>query len=237
MASSDPDSKRAPEISPGSQNPPGPPQAVKAQTGRVLGPRALKTRERLLEATAELLREQGALDLSVVEIARRAGTSAATFYQYFSDVEEAALSLAQQAALEMPALLELIDGPWEHEQGLETARKIVRAFLRHWETHRAVLLIRNLAADHGDPRFQEARRAALLPVLDRLAECVARFQPSEEQGARLHPFAAAAAIVSLLERLSAHPRELAQRGVSQEVLLDTCALIVLQVVTGGGSKS
>ena len=214
-----------------------PSPGLKAQTGRVLGPRALRTRQRLLDACSDLLRERSALDLSVVEIARRAGTSAATFYQYFGDVEEAALSLAQQAAREMPPLPELIDGPWEGEEGLETARKIVRAFLRHWETHRAVLLIRNLAADHGDPRFQEARRAALLPFLDRLAECVAGFQPSEGPGARLHPFAAAAAIVSVLERLSAHPRELAQRGVSQEVLLDTCALILHQVVTGSSSKN
>ena len=236
MASTDRDPKRAPANGPGSEKPSEPPQVVKAQTGRVLGPRALKTRERLLAATADLLRERGALDLSVVEIARRAGTSTATFYQYFGDVEEAALSLAQQAAREMPPLPELIDGPWEDEEGLETARKIVRAFLRHWETHRAVLLIRNLAADHGDPRFQEARRAALLPFLDRLAECVAGFQPSDGPGAQLHPFAAAAAIVSILERLSAHPRELAQRGVSQEVLLDTCALILHQVVTGSDSR-
>lgn len=150
--------------------------AVKAQTGRVLGPRALQTRQRLLVAAAELFRERSALDLSVAEIARRAGTSAATFYHYFADVEEAALHLARQAAEEMPAVLDLIDGPWPGEQGLVTAQRIVEAFMHHWEAHHAVLLIRNLAADHGDPRFQEARRRALSPFLERLAERVAEFQ-------------------------------------------------------------
>ena len=50
--------------------------------------------------------------IPVVEITRRVGTSAATFYHYFEDVEEAALALAEQAAEEMPALVALIDGSW-----------------------------------------------------------------------------------------------------------------------------
>jgi len=207
--------------------------AVKAQTGRVLGPRALQTRQRLLVAAAELFRERSALDLSVAEIARRAGTSAATFYQYFADVEEAALHLARQAAEEMPAVLDLIDGPWEGEQGLVTAQKIVEAFMHHWEAHHAVLLIRNLAADHGDPRFQEARRRALSPFLERLAERVAEFQAAGRVSDRLHPFATAAALGSVLERLSAHTQELEHRGVDHDELLATCAGIIHQVVTGG----
>ncbi|HIG02698.1 MAG TPA: TetR/AcrR family transcriptional regulator [Myxococcales bacterium] len=207
--------------------------AVKAQTGRVLGPRALQTRQRLLVAAAELFRERSALDLSVAEIARRAGTSAATFYQYFADVEEAALHLARQAAEEMPAVLDLIDGPWQGEQGLVTAQRIVEAFMHHWEAHHAVLLIRNLAADHGDPRFQEARRRALSPFLERLAERVAEFQAAGRVSDRLHPFATAAALGSVLERLSAHTQELEHRGVDHDELLATCAGIIHQVVTGG----
>ncbi len=58
------------------------------QSGRALGPRALHTRQRLLDATVELLSQQSVRDLSVVEIAKRAGTSPATFYQYFKDVGE-----------------------------------------------------------------------------------------------------------------------------------------------------
>jgi AcrR family transcriptional regulator len=206
---------------------------VKAQTGRVLGPRALQTRQRLLVAAAELFRERSALDLSVAEIARRAGTSAATFYHYFADVEEAALHLARQAAEEMPAVLDLIDGPWPGEQGLVTAQRIVEAFMHHWEAHHAVLLIRNLAADHGDPRFQEARRRALSPFLERLAERVAEFQAAGRVSDRLHPFATAAALGSVLERLSAHTQEPEHRGVDHDELLATCAGIIHQVVTGG----
>jgi AcrR family transcriptional regulator len=207
-------------------------ERVMAQTGRVLGPRALKTRQRLLDATADLLRERSVLDISVVEIARKAETSPATFYHYFKDVEEATLHLARQAAEEMPALLELIDGSWEGEQGFETARGIAGSFLEHWEAHHAVLLIRNLAADKGDSRFQEVRRNALSPVLERLADRIAEAQRAARVSRVLHPFAAAAAIGSILEKLSPHAGELAHRGVTREQLVDTCAGILFQIVTG-----
>ena len=100
------------------------------QNGRELGPRALQTRKRLLQATHELLDRQSVRDASVVEIARRAGTSPATFYQYFKDVSEATLRLAEEAAAETPALVELIDRPWRGQKGLGTARDIVSAFVQ-----------------------------------------------------------------------------------------------------------
>ncbi|MCZ6821632.1 MAG: helix-turn-helix domain containing protein, partial [Deltaproteobacteria bacterium] len=76
------------------------------QKGRPLGRRALETRRRLLDATAELLGKRGVREIRVVEIARKVDTSPATFYQYFKDVEEATLALAEEAAQEMPALAE-----------------------------------------------------------------------------------------------------------------------------------
>jgi AcrR family transcriptional regulator len=84
---------------------PDPKEAAVDQSGRELGPRALNTRRRLLESIVELLESSSVRDLSVVEIARRAKTSPATFYQYFKDVGEATLCLAQEAAAEMPLVV------------------------------------------------------------------------------------------------------------------------------------
>ena len=72
---------------------------VFAADGRVIGSRALVTRRKLLDATAKLLQEQGILDLRVVDISRDVGSSPATFYQYFNDVDEAILELAKEAGL------------------------------------------------------------------------------------------------------------------------------------------
>jgi len=202
------------------------------QSGRRLGPRALQTRRRLLDASAGLLAERSVRDLSVVEIARTAGTSPATFYQYFKDVPEVALRLAEEAAEEMPALVAIIDGPWNGRAGLATARALVDAFIRHWDSHRAVLRLRNLSAEEGDRRFQRARRLALAPVLEHLARQVELFQRAGRVSKELHPYAAAAALASILERLAAYHTELEYFGASREHLVETCARILLQCVTG-----
>jgi len=203
-----------------------------AQTGRPLGPRAMKTRERLMDATAELLGERSVLELSVVDIARRVGTSPATFYHYFKDVEEVSLCLAERAAEELPAMLELIDGSWSGKQGLETARGVVDAFVRHWDAHHAVLQLRNLAADRGDKRFMKVRRDALRPVLDAFASRITESQRDGRVAEEVHPYVAAAAIGSILERLSAHHRDLGHMGIGRDDLVETCARIVYQTVTG-----
>ncbi|MCZ6463584.1 MAG: TetR family transcriptional regulator [Proteobacteria bacterium] len=207
-----------------------------AQTGRVLGPRALKTRQRILDATAELLKERSVLDLSVVEIARKVGSSPATFYHYFKDVEEAALYLAEQAAEEMPAVLDLIDRSWRGQRGLDTARAIVEAFVAHWDRYHAVLLVRNLSADKGDRRFQRVRRRALGPLLDHLADRIRESQQAGRVSEEIHPYAAAAALASVLERLAAHQKDLAYYGVTRENLAETCARMLNQVVTGRSSR-
>jgi AcrR family transcriptional regulator len=207
------------------------PKAVD-QSGRTLGPRALQTRRHLLDATASLLAERSVREISVVEIARKAGTSPATFYQYFKDVPEAALRLAEEAAAEMPALVALIDRPWAGRQGLATARTLVDAFIRHWDAHRAVLRLRNLAAEEGDRRFQRARRVALTPVLDHLARRIAEFQHAGKVSKEIHPYAAAAALASILERLAAYHTELEYFGATREHLVETCARILVQCVTG-----
>jgi AcrR family transcriptional regulator len=203
-----------------------------AQTGRKLGPRALATRQRLLDATARLFKERSVLDIAVVEIARQAETSPATFYHYFKDVESAVLLLAEQAAEEMPALLEIIDGSWRGRQGIERARALVSAFIEHWDEHHAVLLMRNLAADNGDPRFQKVRRTALKPILDHLAEVIARARDAGHISQAIHPHVAAAALAAILERLSAHYRELQTFHATRDELVETCACIVYQTITG-----
>ena len=83
-----------------------------ASDGRVIGARAHRTRRRLLDATAKLLEERGALGLRVVDITREVGTSPATFYQYFRDVEDAVLVLADAVGEDLAPIGELLDRPW-----------------------------------------------------------------------------------------------------------------------------
>jgi AcrR family transcriptional regulator len=202
-----------------------------AQGGRPLGPRALKTRQRLLETTQELLAERAVRDVSVVEIARRAGTSPATFYQYFADVEEATLELARAAAEQVPAILEPFAADWSGERGIAPARVLVDAFVRHWDANHAALLFRNVAAEQGDRRFRKVRILAMQPLIEALAKKFEGSHP-DAKASGLHPVAAAAALAAILERLAAYHAELEVLGVSRDELVETCARILHQVVTG-----
>jgi AcrR family transcriptional regulator len=202
------------------------------QSGRVLGPRAQETRQRLLDATASLLAEQSLRELRVIDIARKIGAAPATFYQYFKDVEDAVLALADQATDEMPAVISLIEGEWEGEAGMTRARKLVDAFITHWDAYQPILRVRNLAADEGDNRFRAVRARAMRPVIAALANRVAEAQAAGKLPSGEHPHAAAAAMAAILERLAAYHRELEIFGVTREDLVETSAHILYRTLTG-----
>lgn len=200
--------------------------------GRRLGRRAQLTRRRLLDATAELLGSEGILDLTVVDIARKVGTSPATFYQYFQNVEEAVLALSAEVGDEVQSLAEAVEGRWQGAKGLVTARELVDGFLDYWDQHRAVLRTRNLAAQEGDVRFRDVRNQALSQITDRLAAKVAEFKEAGKVAADINAYAAAGALVAMMERMGAYHYELEGRGVSRTAMVETIARIVHQTVTG-----
>jgi AcrR family transcriptional regulator len=202
------------------------------QSGRTLGPRALQTRQRLLDATSELLERRSVRELRVVEIAREVGTSPATFYQYFRDVEEAILCLVERAGEDVPEIIALIDGSWHGRKGLDNARAITEAFVDHWERHGAALRVRNLKAEEGDRSFRSVRLNALSPVVEHLAKRIEEFKRGGRVGAGINPWAAASSMVAMLERMSSYHQSFERAGVTRDQLVETCARIVFTTVTG-----
>jgi len=200
--------------------------------GRRLGRRAQVTRRRLLEATGDLLRAQGVLDLTVVDIARKVGTSPATFYQYFQNVEEAVLALSEEVGDHIHLLASHLDRPWQGAKGLSAVRDLVDGFFTYWDEHRAVLRTRNLAAQEGDERFRDVRNRALGTITDGLAAKVADFQAAGRVSSSIHPYAAASSMVAMMERLGAYHFELEGRGVNREAMVETAARIVHTTITG-----
>jgi AcrR family transcriptional regulator len=203
-----------------------------AQDGRPVGRRGALTRRKLLDATAQLLEHHGVRDLRVVDIARAVGTSPATFYQYFRDVEEAVLTLASDVGDEIGPLVELLDGSWEGSAGLDAARALVDGFVEYWDRHRAVLRTRNLAAQEGDARFREVRNRTLGVFTQRVAAKVAESRANGRVVAEISPAAAGAALVALIERMAAFHYDLEPLGVTRADLVETTARIIHQTVTG-----
>ncbi len=230
------------------------------QSGRPLGPRALQTRQRILETTVELLEEKAMRDLRVIDIARRIGTSPATFYQYFKDVEDVVLHLATEASEQTPRIVELIAGDWRGREGHERARRLADLVIQHWERYAPILRVRNNASDEGDDRFRRVRLRAMMPIVyafedairrahdeaekaeqaekteqaeeaDRSAETTPAEQEREWRGGRVDPTAGATALTSLLERVAMYHAAIKQLGGSREDLVETAATMIQATLT------
>jgi AcrR family transcriptional regulator len=203
-----------------------------ASDGRVIGARAHRTRRKLLDATAKLLEERGALGLRVVDITREVGTSPATFYQYFPDVEEAILVLADEATDDIETLRPFILTPWNDVDGVVHVHDFVGAFMDYWDRHRVILRVRDLRAEEGDQRFWTVRQRGYSAVVPELTRKIEAAQASGRVSADLNSYAAAAAAMAMMERLFTYQSVFRRRGVDKEAMASTLGAILYETVTG-----
>lgn len=203
------------------------PEPLRAVDGRVPGRRGRATRDKLLRATVELLAQRSYRDLTVVEIAKRARTSTATFYQYFADVEASIAELAHELAAEGPSLVDIVaSGAWRTD-GYEPALRLVDAFIDLWERHRAILRVVDLATAEGDLRFRNIRTHLLSQVTDALRDAIVKASDGKTE-----PRAQAAALVSLLAHVAEHRYGFEFWGIRLDDMRHSTARLVAWGVTG-----
>ena len=206
--------------------PGGPDVDMRAADGRIPGSRGLATRQRLLDATESELETTGYRDLKVVEIARGAGTSPATFYQYFPSAEAAVLVLAAELTEAWHADLEhlITNRDWADYPD-NSSRVVVDGFIEFWTRHKAILKVLDLASMEGDYRFRDLRTwllngATLIDV-------------AETHGQRRgDPKAVAAVLIAMLAHVANHRPGLERWGVDHDALVDTMAGIIGRTLIG-----
>jgi AcrR family transcriptional regulator len=175
---------------------------LRAVDGRVPGRRGLATRQRLLECTIDLLGTTPYRDLKVTDITRAAGTSPATFYQYFVDLETVLLAVAEQTAAEGQQLIELIaDRPWKGAAGVASAEGLVDGFIDFWRTHRPTLRVLDLLSTEGDKRFRHLRVVMLNSMTKALAGEIETVQGKD---CDVDPMAMAGALIGMLPQMAGH---------------------------------
>ncbi|MBB1253896.1 TetR family transcriptional regulator [Streptomyces alkaliterrae] len=206
---------------------------VRTVDGRVAGRRGQATRQKLLDCLGEMLGSSPYRDVKVIDVARRAGTSPATFYQYFPDVEGAVLEIAEETAQEGAALDELVAGrSWTGRAAKETADELVDGFLSFWRRHEAILRVIDLGAAEGDKRFTKIRTRILTSVGNSLRDAVAELQAKGRVDDSVNPAAVAASLVTMLASVAGHQRGFQGWGVKQADLKPTLSLLVHLGVTG-----
>ena len=204
-----------------------------ATDGRVIGERALQTRRRILETTAALLREQGALDLKVMDVAREVGASPATFYQYFADVEDAIFALSVELIEKVAPIHAQMAADWnEGATGLDHARRLVSEYTDFWDVNGAVLRIMLLRADERDERFRQIRRDYNAPFMSAMVTKVRSAQESGRLTAALDAEATAGAMLAALDRLPNYREGFEKRGTSREAMIETVARLLYSSLTG-----
>jgi len=199
--------------------------------GRVPGRRGRATRERLLGCTADLLTSTPWRSIKVIDIARQAGTSPATFYQYFENVEQAILVLAEELMEGAALLAELVDGNWTPETSWETAQAVVTGFMDYWETNRSVFRVVELATEEGDLRFQGLRVRALNAVTVTLARVIGSGGAGASPAGN-DPMAVAANLISMLAHVAAHQYGFEFWGIRTTAMVDSQARVLHWAVTG-----
>ncbi|WP_437089732.1 TetR family transcriptional regulator [Streptomyces sp. enrichment culture] len=201
--------------------------------GRVAGRRGQATRQKLLDCLSEMLSSSPYRDVKVIDVARRAGTSPATFYQYFPDVEGAVLEIAEQTAADAAALTSLVEGrSWTGRAGWQAAQELVDGFLEFWRKNDAILRVVDLGAAEGDKRFNKLRTRILSSVNGSLAESVAELQAKGKVDKDVNPAAIAGSLVAMLAAVASHQKGVSSWGVKQAELKPSLALLVHLGITG-----
>lgn len=176
-------------------------------------------------------------DVRVIDVARKAGTSPATFYQYFPDVEAAVLEIAEGTVRESAELSELLAGrSWTGQAGRRTAEELVEGILDFWRKHDAILRVIDLGAAEGDRRFVRMRTrvhgAVVKPLADAIEEQRARGRGAARGDKEAAATAVAGCVAAMLAAVAQQTKSLQALGAKQTDLKPALDLLVHLGVTG-----
>ncbi|RII11821.1 division inhibitor protein [Streptomyces sp. YIM 130001] len=206
---------------------------VRTVDGRVAGRRGQATRQKLLDCLSEMLSSSPYRDVKVIDVARKAGTSPATFYQYFPDVEGAVLEIAEQMATEGAGLTEVLaERSWVGKAGWQTSQELVDGFLDFWRKNDAILRVVDLGAAEGDKRFYKLRMKILNSVTNSLTDTVKELQAKGKVDKDVNAAAMSGSLVAMLASVASHQRGFQSWGVKQAELKPSLALLVHLGITG-----
>jgi AcrR family transcriptional regulator len=199
----------------------------------VAGRRGQATRQKLLTCLGEMLSSSPYRDVRVIDVARRAGTSPATFYQYFPDVEGAVLELAEEMARDGASLAELAtDRSWTGKAGWRTAEELVDGFLSFWQRNDAILRVVDLGAAEGDKRFSKIRTKVLSGITGPLSDSIGQLQSKGKADPGISPAAVAGCLVSMLASVAGQQKAAQSWGAKKADLKPSLAYLLYLGVTG-----
>jgi AcrR family transcriptional regulator len=163
--------------------------------------KAVRTRQRLVDAAKEIFEEQGFLEARISDIAERAGQSHGSFYYYFNSKEEVFREVA--AAIDEQLFAPLEDVIMA-QSGLPPQQRVREAMRRHFESYRKEARIMGLIehVSRYDPEVNAMRLARHKRYTEQVAGTIRQLQRRKLADPKLDPMITAAALGALTYRFA-----------------------------------
>lgn len=140
--------------------------------GQRLGRKGRDTRQRIIDAAVGVMEDptdENGLTLS--EVARRAGMSMGSLYNYFGDLSElmtAVLEPIMQSAED--EYIHFLRPHWADDALARHTLVFATAYFSFWKKYARILHMRNSMADRGDQRMSDHRTKAALSAISLMSE-------------------------------------------------------------------
>lgn len=134
--------------------------------GQKLGRKGRDTRQRIIAATEDLLREVPLEQVSLSAVARKVPLRMSSLYLYFTDLTELLMAVLEpvMATAEQSFMARLRER-WPDDTLYDHCLDFLRAYYGFWDRNSAILHLRNQMADRKDIRMMHARVRAAQPVM------------------------------------------------------------------------
>jgi AcrR family transcriptional regulator len=185
----------------------------------LLGRKGQATKRSLLDAASRLLATTSQINLTAAAISKEAGTSPATFYVYFNNVEDILWALCSEIDNETSHL-------FKHERFLRDddrleadALEFVQDYCKIWEKDGLLLLYRNMESDRGNRRFYQLVLKIALPILQGLTDRIVEAAPPDKPVTRSEANADAVVFFAAIDRIAAALHLWPNESLSADTLL------------------
>lgn len=201
---------------------------IVGKDGQPLRNKGLDTRRSLIEAARRLMQRMSPLQITAAAISKEANTKPATFYVYFSGVEDVLWALCDLVTEDTAHLFDdptFLRTPDRFE---EDALRLVKDYSAIWSKHSVILSYRNLEADRGNARFNLLLTRTGLPILQGLCDRIVEAAPPDRPVRRRDANAEAVVIMAAMDRLSAAVLLYPEQSVMPAVLHEATARMIVR---------
>lgn len=146
--------------------------------GQKLGRKGRDTKERILAAAGTLIDQNPNSAVTLSAVAREAGLSMSSVYNYFKDFPALLLALLEPVTLAArEGYLSLLDDYWPDDELSDRCRAFVASYYDFWRTHGRLLHFRNAYADGHELPLMRSRIDVAIPVIRKLASQMGHEDP------------------------------------------------------------